>query len=139
MNDFYKKLEDTPHTKKNYYVAKKAWWCDELGELAKLTHKAEKRYLNMVKQGQKSDVSKREFLEMQHSFDKAVKRYKRKWQRNQFLYLEEANLNWDYIKNLQNKSKANIPRGVCFLVLKVILQMTHKRFLIGWRGTSGHC
>ena len=30
-------------SKKNYYVAKKAWWCDELGELAKLTHKAEKR------------------------------------------------------------------------------------------------
>ena len=42
MSNFNKKLEDTPKSRKNYYISRKAWWCDELSDLASKTHTAEK-------------------------------------------------------------------------------------------------
>ena len=37
MARFYRLLEDTPESKKNYFISRKAWWSDDLGLLAKET------------------------------------------------------------------------------------------------------
>ena len=37
MEKFYRRLGDAPVSKKNYYTARKEWWLEELGALAKDT------------------------------------------------------------------------------------------------------
>ena len=117
MNTFYKCLDDTPTSKKNYFIARKGWWNDELGKLVKETRLAEKEFLTLSRQNRRCNAAKRKSVTLQSDFDKLVKKSKRKWQRNQILGLEEANLNnpkefWDYIKNLRRTKKAEIPQEV---------------------------
>ena len=49
MHKFYRVLEDPPCSRKTYYIARKEWWTDELGVLAKKTLEAEKTYLKRQK------------------------------------------------------------------------------------------
>ena len=49
MDSFYRKLEDTSSSKKNFYISRKAWWSEELGALAKKTLIAERNYLKLQK------------------------------------------------------------------------------------------
>ena len=37
MEKFYRRFDDTPTSRKNYYISRKEWWSDELGALAKKT------------------------------------------------------------------------------------------------------
>ena len=117
MCKFYKLIEDTPKSKKNFHISRKGWWCDELGEQAKKTHRAERLYLRLVKEHKGYEGAKKQFLTHQQTFDRMVKRYKRKWQRNQVMGLEEANLTnptefWNFIKNMRKNKKASITMEV---------------------------
>ena len=48
MNLFYKQLEDTPKSKKNYLILRKSWWNDDLGEPAKETRDKRKKSLHFL-------------------------------------------------------------------------------------------
>ena len=114
MDQFYKRLEDTPSSKKNYYIARKAWWSEELGALAKKTLAAERNFLKLQKERKDSKAAKQKFLNAQKDFDKLVKKTKRKWQRNKVFELEQANLNdprafWAHIKGLRKNKHSTIP------------------------------
>ena len=41
MNTFYKELDNTPRSRKNYFIARKPWWSDDLSESAKAVYAAE--------------------------------------------------------------------------------------------------
>ncbi len=114
MNKFYRRLDDTPVSRKNYYIAKKEWWSDELNALAKETLVAERAYMKLVKKQVKCLKEKAIFLSKQKLFDKLVKQTKRRWQRNKVFELEKANIDdhqafWQFIKGLRKSKKSTIP------------------------------
>ena len=80
MDNFYKKISDTPRTLRNYYISRKEWWNDTLDALSKSVHTAEKTYLSVKKRKLHCTEVKRDFLAKQALFDKEVKRMKRRWQ-----------------------------------------------------------
>ena len=114
---FYKKLESTPKTKKNYYIARKPWWNDELGALAKEIRSLERDFLGVVRSGKRANSEKSRFLSRQRDFDRMVKKEKRRWQRQRIFELEQANQSdpkefWNFIKNLRKSKKSSIPNEV---------------------------
>ncbi len=118
MDSFYKKLENTPKSAKNFHIMKKEWWTDDLTALAKETHRSEKNFITLIKQGKRSTEAKAQFLTLQKQFDKLVKSTKRKWQRNKIFNLDKINDSdpnafWDYIKSLRKPKKGgNTKRSV---------------------------
>ncbi len=117
MNSFYKKLENTPRSCKNYFIAHKPWWSDDLSESARIVHKTEHLYIKLQKENKNANNAKKEFLTAQKAFDKLVKCSKRRWQRNQVFELEKANMDdpkafWEHIKLMRHSKKSTIPAEV---------------------------
>ena len=75
---------------------------------------AEHIYLKSKRGGNKEKNLRIAFKNKQDSFDKAIKRKKRLYQRSKSLHLEEVNSSdpnsfWKYIKDLGPKKKSSIP------------------------------
>ncbi len=70
---FYKQYDNTPKSRNNIRVARKAWWNDNLDVLAKQAHLAEKKLVAARKAHRNCAFLKAQFLSCQSRFDKAVK------------------------------------------------------------------
>ncbi len=117
INMFYKKLENTTRSHKNYFISLKPWWLDDLSESAKVGHRAEHLYVKLVKEHKNAANAKTQFLQAQKQFDKLVKQSKRRWQRNQVFELEKANMDvpkvfWEHINLMKSSKRTTIPAEV---------------------------
>ena len=117
MSVYFRKLEDTPQTKKN--VSKnlgKPWWSSSLSVLNRRVHRLEKGWRDRKKHGRECRREQALFRSV-HDFDREARRLKRKWKRDQVLEMEKLNCEdpvgfWEAVKKLGRKPKKTIPQEV---------------------------
>ena len=110
MHEFFKEVGDTPKSKKNAHLVFKPWWNDHLNDLRKVIHDLEKTAHANKKHKRPYRAMQQQVKAAQHDFDKHVRLYRRRWEREQVLNLEQANTNnptefWEQIKRMGRKTQ----------------------------------
>ena len=114
MSLFFKKLDNTPKSKKAFRHVAQEWWDEEVEVLWKGMHNSEKIFLKTHRQDRHYKSLYQTFVAKQRRFDKVSKAKKRRCQRNKVLNIEKANTSdpiafWNFIKNLSPRTKRDIP------------------------------
>ena len=114
MSDHFKKMSQTPRSKRAYRHVAKELWDEEAEILWKEMRDAEHKHLNTPRNDKKYKARFHSFITKQQTFDKAAKAKKRRTQRNKVKDIEKANTSdptafWNYIKNLTPRNKKEIP------------------------------
>ena len=111
MKIHFKPIQNATKSNKQLRHSKKAWWDDDLGELWTNMHKHERIYLKTPRHNTNHKQARLNFLHAQPTFDKNVKKKKRKFLRNRVQEIETANTNdpvafWNFINGLNPRKKA---------------------------------
>ncbi len=111
---FLKEAKPAQNSKKKLRHMKKPYWDETLSALWIEFHNAEKLFVKAKRNSQGYKTLSEDFIRKQKTFDKALRKAKRSFQRRQVYDLEEVNCNdptafWKHINNLGPKKKSNIP------------------------------
>ena len=103
MSLFFKKLSNTPCSKKAYRQVAEEWWDEETETPWKEMRDAEKEHLKVPNHNKRHKAPYNTFTQKQHAFDKMSRAKKRRTQRNKVKDIEKANTSdstafWNYIK-----------------------------------------
>ena len=114
MEQHFPQIKASPNSSRKFRFTKKEWWDDELTDLFKDMHKAEREYLKAKKNQMGVRNLFSVFKTKQNVFDRVLKRKKRNFKRTQCINLEQVNSSdpnsfWDYIKKLGPKKTNKIP------------------------------
>ena len=91
MDIHFKKIANTPKSKKAYRHIAREWWDDETEELWNAMHTAEKSYLGTNRRDTSYKAKYTAFVHAQQTFDKVSKAKKRRTLRNKVQDIEKAN------------------------------------------------
>ncbi len=114
MSLFYREIDRTPNSKRAAKHTNKAYWSEELTQLWRVYHEAEKLFVKTHKHDPRYRQIKFSFTHKRRSFDRTLRKIKRSYERKKVYDLERANTGnpkefWRTIANLGPKKKSKIP------------------------------